>query len=248
MGGIVIPLNAFEARKVKEKGQCFFVQKLRGMGVWGVEIRRELLTQHDYPLARLKKVAEQEGVVLVYSSPSPLWTENGQLNQELDLVIKEAEMLGAIFIKVPLGHYDPFVSKISDLAFWVEKINEPAQLLIENDQTFHGGTIGSLHRFFRDVRECRLPVYMTFDIGNWKCCGENLMDALSHFHSFVRYIHLKHVERHKGEWRTVPLTQENAKEWKNILSVFPSNLPIALEFPINGVESIPYYVRLLQAT
>jgi sugar phosphate isomerase/epimerase len=247
MRNVVIPLNALDRNEVREKGQRFFIQKMYGTGVSGVEIRRELLTVHDHPLGHLKTIADEMGMFLVYSSPSPLWVANGRLNEELRLVIQEAKELGAVMLKVPLGCYDPLLCEMDDLKTLLEEIKEQLQLFIENDQTPNGGTISSLYRFFNDIHEYQLPVYMTFDIGNWKYCGESAAVALSHFHPFIRYVHLKHVEKYDGGLKTVPLTEENSKEWKAILRAFSTDLPIALEFPINDVEFIPYYIRLLQA-
>lgn len=249
MRKIVIPLNAFNSKEVLEKGQGFFVPMISRAGANGIEIRRELLTKHDYPLTQLKTIIIDSCLFLVYSAPNPLWKADGVLNsEELNSVIQEAKELGASLIKVPLGHYEPSYSNIRDMEQLLKESETNIKLLVENDQTPYGGTIHPLSCFFQNVHKNKLSIHMTFDIGNWKYCGENVVEALRQLYPFIRYIHLKHVERHGESWETLPLPMEKSAEWKGILAALPQDLPVALEFPIENVQLIQRYIRILQAS
>ncbi|UOK56703.1 hypothetical protein MGI18_18020 [Bacillus sp. OVS6] len=138
MNHVIIPLNAFDRKEVLENGQLSFISIIQASGAYGVEIRRELFSEQDLPLKQLReKIAGS--LFTVYSAPVELWKMDGSLNDEKIQVIKEeAILLGARWVKVSLGHY---IKGVSDL----EKLNQlldhfdSLELLIENDQTLHGG-------------------------------------------------------------------------------------------------------------
>lgn len=247
MRKIIVPLNVFQSERVIEKGQEFFIPIISETGADGVEIRRELLTQNDYPLTRLKNIIMDYGLFIVYSAPIPLWKRCGALNdEELNSVIHEAKELGATLIKVSLGFYQPNRSDIHHLKQLLYENGNEIHLLVENDQTSCGGSIHHLLCFFKSASIYKLPVNMTFDIGNWKYSGENVYDALHQFYKFIKYVHLKHVEIDNGKWSTLPLPLDESAEWRRILDVLPQDLPVALEFPIENTQMIQRYISIFR--
>ncbi|MEH7331569.1 hypothetical protein V7161_02905 [Neobacillus drentensis] len=242
MKNVIVPLNAFDRFKVLENGQESFIQLIAQSGAFGVEIRRELLRVQDPQLDKIRNEIASDGLFAVYSAPIELWKENHQLNKtELTEIFKEAMMMGAKWLKVSLGHYKHEASNISDLGPYLNQYKN-IQLLVENDQTPHGGNVSQLTSFFENVTEKKVPVKMTFDAGNWYYSGQSVEDALDKLSPYVLYLHLKQVE--EGPI-TVPLQREGSHSWKKVMQHFPSTMLKALEFPIEPMEKTKDYIDLI---
>ncbi|MEQ6376722.1 sugar phosphate isomerase/epimerase [Bacillaceae bacterium S4-13-56] len=244
MSKVIIPLNAFDSNLVLDKGQAWFVKFIAQSGAFGIEIRRELFLNQDYKLEEIRNEIMKYNLFTVYSVPIELWNENGMLNKEkLETVCKEAQVLRANWVKVPLGHYHKEKSSLSELKKFLS-FNNGIQWFVENDQTIYGGNVENLRLFFEECSKLHIPVKMTFDIGNWYFTDQNIPFALSCLSEYVGYIHLKKVIPQDG-LITVPLDYDMDMEWAHILHQFPSNLERALEFPI-ALEDIQKYVNLVQ--
>ncbi|WP_027410526.1 sugar phosphate isomerase/epimerase family protein [Anoxybacteroides tepidamans] len=247
MRKVIVPLNAFKEEELKEKGYRYYISAVSQLGADGVEIRRELLTDEVFPLVKLKSLITEFALLAIYSAPIDLWKQDGALNcKQLRTVFEEAKQIGATIVKVSLGFYDPNISDIRFLQQWLDEHTGSIRLLVENDQTSYGGAIRHLYSFFQKVMLHQLPVGMTFDIGNWKYCGEDMTEALQKFSPFIGYVHLKHVEKRNKLWTTLPLPIEGRAEWRNILNVLPSHLPVALEFPMENVQMVERYVQMIK--
>lgn len=240
MNSIIIPLNAFETTGF----QHAMIGKIHEQQVHGVEIRRELMKKVDQEIALIAEELKTYPLFTVYSAPIELWRENGELNtQELKVILEEAVSLGAQWVKVSLGFYQP-QSPMTDLQQLLEAF--PAlRLFVENDQTSHGGNIASLHAFFDNAYE--VPVSMTFDIGNWLYVDEQPQKAIKMLRSFVGYIHIKHVIKSSGKLVTTAISNDSNEMWKDILKGFSHSIFKALEFPIDEPEQIPGFISLVQA-
>lgn len=59
-------------------------------------------------------------------------------------MLDEAARLGARYLKVSLGHY-PAAPELADLK--AQLAAAPVALLVENDQTAHGGALAAMARF-----------------------------------------------------------------------------------------------------
>jgi hypothetical protein len=95
MRRIIIPLNAFDMEDVMKKGQGFFISLVHDIGADGVEIRRELISGKDLPLAHLKQTAKERNLYTVFSASIELWKEDGLLNKDqLNMLITEAVAVG----------------------------------------------------------------------------------------------------------------------------------------------------------
>ena len=242
MQNVIVPLNAFDRFKVLENGQESFIQLIAQSGAYGVEIRRELLPVQDPQLDNIQNELASNGLFAVYSAPIELWKEDHQLNyRELTEIFQEALTLGAKWLKVSLGYYKKETSNMSELAAFLNQYKE-IQLLVENDQTPHGGNVSQLTSFFENVTEQKVPVKMTFDAGNWYYSGQSVEDALDKLSPYVVYLHLKQVE--EGPI-TVPLQREGNHSWKKVMQHFPSTMVKALEFPIEPKEKTKDYIDFI---
>lgn len=247
MRKVIIPLNAFNNEDVKEQGQAVFIPVIAAAGADGVEIRRELLSDHDASLVSLQHMLKQHHLYTIFSAPVELWREDGTLNEEeIQEVVSEAIQLDASVLKLPLGHFQDELSDMRSLQELLETFPAHLKLLVENDQTQYGGRIQPLCTFFENASSQGIPVRMTFDVGNWKYTGEVVYEAVEKLGEYVEYIHLKHVERQNGELITLPLSVGEQEEWETILHSFSSHLPIALEFPLESSDAARMYMHCVR--
>ncbi|ALC82989.1 MULTISPECIES: sugar phosphate isomerase/epimerase family protein [Bacillus] len=246
MNHVIVPLNVFPKNQVIEKGQESFLPLIAQSGAYGAEIRRELFQEaQGLPLKNIKIELQRHSLYIVYSAPIELWKEGGKLNNsQLEMVIDEAYRLGAKILKLSLGHYQKSTSDIRLLKEVLRnsRITENnLKLLIENDQTHHGGNIDRLREFFETVYEHKVPIEMTFDTGNWDYVNECGDQAVRQLSKYVAYIHLKQVESIDGERVTIPISLE---KWREIESYFPRKMLKAIEFPIQSLDQIKKYIEM----
>lgn len=242
----IIPMNAFDKDEILTKGQEYFVPTVSHSSAQGVEIRRELLSGSRLSLQNVKSILSEYELFIVYSAPIEVWKEDGSLNKEgLHHIFQEANELGAKWLKVPLGHFHQTHSKMYRLKSFLEQW-QSIHLLIENDQTAHGGNIQSLTSFFETALAQMVHVNMTFDIGNWFYVGENVQNAIDSLKDYVVYLHVKHVEKNNGKFVTLPILQTKEALWYKYVSQFPHDLPKGLEFPINPPERAREYIEFMK--
>ena len=242
MKNVIVPLNAYDSNEVAAGGQESFVKLIADAGAYGVEIRRELLPAAVLPLGKIKSEIDRYGLFTVYSAPIELWKENYQLNQEqLNHIFQEAVILGAKWVKVSLGHFQQDLSNIAALKELLVR-QKDIQLLVENDQTSHGGNVRHLQAFFESAADQGVLVKMTFDAGNWDYSGQEVEDALEKLAPYVSYLHLKQVTE---TLETVPLQTEGEHSWKKVINHFPAEIVKALEFPIVPKEKTKDYIQMM---
>ncbi len=241
---VTVTTSAYGADLVRERGQAYFVPLVARAGAAGIEIRQELFTAAP-PLESLRDAIAEQGLFAIHSAPLELWRPDGGLAIEsLQRARTEAAALGARFLKVALGHFDDGcpVSELVDLL-----AGSATRLLIENDQTAHGGRIAPLAAFFTACAVVNLPVGMTFDIGNWRWTGTDPSVAAELLAPSVEYVHCKGVIEDSGKLKAVPLTDADPA-WRALFARFPPNVPRAIEFPLVGddLEAVTrQYVAML---
>lgn len=245
MQNVIVPINAFDRNEVLEKGQTSFIKLIAESGAYGIEIRRELFSNQDPSLDCMKNEIEKYQLFTVYSAPIELWKEDFQLNeQELTTIFQEGKRLGAKWIKVSLGHFDQELSNVSLIDLFLK--NHPEiQLLVENDQTVHGGNISNLKAFFESAYAQNVPVRMTFDVGNWYYSKQDVDEALTQLSQYVHYLHLKQVDQENDELVTVPLQKKIGHSWEKVMNTLPSHVIKALEFPIQPKERTKEYIQMM---
>ena len=245
MRNVIVPLNAFDRFEVLKKGQTSFIRLIAESGAFGIEIRRELLSEQDPSLDSIRQEIEQHRLFTVYSAPIELWKEDHGLNEkEINEIFQEGRALGAQWIKVSLGHFQKGQSSLMELNTFLNQ-HQGIQLLVENDQTRHGGNVNQLTSFFESASEQGTPVKMTFDAGNWYYSGQDVDDALSKLAPYVHYLHLKQVEDDNGEFITVPLQKDGSHSWEKVMNSFPTEIIMALEFPIEPKEKTKEYIQMI---
>jgi sugar phosphate isomerase/epimerase len=249
MADILISLSSFGAAEVRRHGQLWFTRLAHAAGADGVEVRGELLNQPETEVHPIARAAADSGLAVVYSSPEPLWRDDGSLHAAaLDRALRAAEQLGAPRLKMSIGGYG--AGSLRSLATLDTRLREHAiDLLIENDQTDTAGTLPALRAFFAAAAQAGIALPMTFDMGNWHWTGECPLQAAEALGDAVGYVHCKGVQRERQRWIAVPLVDSSAP-WRAVLRALPAGLPWAIEYPLVGddlLEVTREHVRQLRA-
>lgn len=206
---------------------------LAAAGADGVEIRRELLPPDFADFIGLGQACADLGLAIVYSAPERLW-EVDQFATYLDKQLIEATALGAVAVKIPMGHY-PGGSQV-DWAALRERLAAAPPLLIENDQTLEGGTLEPLAACFEDAASAGCPLGMTFDIGNWLWTGNDPLAAAKRLGPFVRYLHCKGVVCDQEHLRASVPDDGELAAWCTLLTHLPTQVPRTIEYPLQGQD------------
>jgi sugar phosphate isomerase/epimerase len=235
---------------VRQLGQTHFIDVVADAGAAGIEIRRELFTSDLPDLARMGGAIAARGLYSVYSAPLELWGEDGLVQQlALQQMMDEAALLGARYLKVSLGHCPHHLAApdVCALGDWLA--GAPVALLVENDQTSHGGRLAPMARFFAAAGAAEIAVGLTFDIGNWQWAGESAPEAALLLAPYVRYVHCKAVNNEAGRLSAVPVSGADAA-WRALFAHFPARVQRAIEFPVAGddlVAETRRYIQMLAA-
>ncbi|MFM2480863.1 sugar phosphate isomerase/epimerase family protein [Celerinatantimonas sp. YJH-8] len=246
MRTVIVVASAYGAQFIQRLGgQAELVKIVQESGADGIEIRQELLVDAS-ELKTLAVLIRNAKLISVYSSPSPLFDERGRLNETaLRQRLDEAVMLGAVFLKLPLGGYRND-SDLVALGSLLQGI--PLQLLVENDQTVEGGILAPLVQFFTRVTQFGVPLKMTFDMANWHWLDEDAPKAATQLGCFVDYIHVKASRVTDGLVMAIAL-DDAGPDWKMLLEQLPTSAPLGIEFPLTGTDLVGvtrHYVQLLK--
>ena len=237
---VSISLSSYGADFVRQRGQEQFLDLLAAAGVSRVELREELFASAP-DAAALGRVIAALRLECLYSTPLELWTAQGVPDPLLVQKLEIARALGAVALKVSLGHFDEHCDVMA-LASLL-----PAQgplLLVENDQTLHGGRIEPMQRFFTEVERLGLPVKMTFDIGNWQWQDQSALTAARLLGRHVDYLHCKAVARRAdGKLVALPPGATDLHLWEQLLKHMTQGITRAVEFPLQGDDLVEVTAR-----
>ena len=232
---VSISLASYGADLVRQRGQGSFIETLASAGATRIEWREELLTVENP--AQLAEASKRQNLQSVFSSPLELWLA-GQTrpNPELINALHRAEAFGSKWLKVSLGYF----TDNSDLQALSQAISKsPVDLLVENDQTLHGGRIEPFQRFFADVEQHGLPIKMTFDIGNWHWQDQPAASAARLLGRHVGYVHCKAVQRRTdGKLVATPPAASDLHDWEQLLRHMPQGVMRAAEYPLQGDDLV----------
>ncbi|VEF10955.1 xylose isomerase-like TIM barrel domain-containing protein [Pseudomonas fluorescens] len=232
---VSISLSSYGAELVRLRGQGSFIDVLAAAGASRIEWREELLTCEDP--TELAQATQSQGLQSIYSSPVELWLAGqSQPNPELITALQQAEAFGSKWLKVSLGYF----TDTNDLQALGERLkHSPVQLLVENDQTLHGGRIEPFQRFFAAVEQHNLPVRMTFDIGNWHWQDQSAASAARLLGRHVGYVHCKAVARRPdGKLVAVPPAVSDLHVWEQLLRHMDQGVMRAAEYPLQGDDLV----------
>ena len=232
---VSISLSSYGADLVRQHGQGSFIDVLAAAGATRIEWREELLT--DENPVQLAQDSRAKGLDSVYSSPMELWLAGqSKPNPQLINALQRAQAFGSKWLKVSLGYFTD-TSDLQSLARTLE--NSPVQLLVENDQTLHGGRIEPFQRFFTAVEQHRLPVKMTFDIGNWHWQDQSASSAARLLGRHVGYVHCKAVSRRAdGKLVAIPPAASDLHSWEQLLRHMAQGVMRAAEYPLQGDDLV----------
>ena len=232
---VSISLSSYGADLVRQRGQLSFVELLAAAGARRIEWREELLTS-EQP-GELAQAAAAQDLECVFSSPLELWVAGrAQANSELAATLDRAQAFGARWLKVSLGYF----TDTNDLHSLSALLNRhPVRLLVENDQTLHGGRIEPMQRFFDGAERLAVPVKMTFDIGNWHWQDQSARTAARLLGRHVDYLHCKAVARRAdGKLVALPPGSADLHLWEQLLQLMPQGISRAVEFPLQGDDLV----------
>jgi sugar phosphate isomerase/epimerase len=232
---VSISLSSYGADLVRQRGQGSFIDVLAAAGATRIEWREELLTVEDP--AQLADATQAQGLESVYSSPMELWLAGqSKPNPELISALQRAQAFGAKWLKVSLGYF----TDNSDLQALSRVLGKSAvQLLVENDQTLHGGRIEPFQRFFTEIEQHKLPVKMTFDIGNWHWQDQSAASAARLLGRHVGYVHCKAVSRRAdGKLVAIPPAASDLHLWEQLLRHMAQGVMRAAEYPLQGDDLV----------
>ena len=232
---VSISLSSYGADLVRQRGQGSFIDVLAAAGATRIEWREELLTVEDP--AQLADATQAQGLESVYSSPMELWLAGqSKPNPVLISALQRAQAFGAKWLKVSLGYF----TDNSDLQALSRVLGKSAvQLLVENDQTLHGGRIEPFQRFFTEIEQHKLPVKMTFDIGNWHWQDQSAASAARLLGRHVGYVHCKAVSRRAdGKLVAMPPAASDLHLWEQLLRYMAQGVMRAAEYPLQGDDLV----------
>lgn len=241
---VLVSASAYGADFVRQTGHAHLIPIVAAAGAAGLEIRRELFVGTT-DLVALHALLVQHRLYSIYSAPVELFDQHGAFARDtLDQVMAEAQQLQSRFVKVSLGHFSP-ASNMRDWSRFVAQA--PVPLLVENDQTAHGGALESITSFLAFCCGTGVPVGMTFDMGNWCWSGVDAELAAHTLAAHVQYVHCKGVWNDNGKLKAIALDEDDAV-WRRLFSHFPRGVPRAIEFPVTGKDleaATRHYVAML---
>lgn len=232
---VSISLSSYGADLVRQHGQAHFIPLVAAAGASWIEWREELLS--DENPAELARSAQQHGLESVFSSPLELWqAQHREPHPALSATLQRAREFGAKRLKVSLGHFTAH-HDLRSLASLL--VRQPVSLLVENDQTAHGGRIEPFQRFFSAVEALNLPLRMTFDIGNWQWQEQSAVNAARLLGRHVDYVHCKAVrQRVDGKLVAIPPGAPELHQWEQLLQHMTPGLTRAVEYPLQGADLV----------
>lgn len=226
---IVVNTIVFEDLIKAGVKQWQIFESVRSLGVSKIEIRREWITDFQEETKKMEIEAQKHKVELLYSVPASLFIKKRLDANKLLQYLDEAERMQVKMIKFVVGDFE--AANVGDV-IELKKIlhNKNLIVTVENDQTVQNGKFKSLKLFLDCCKEHDVPIYCTYDIGNWYWVQENPVSNASHLAEYVKYIHLKDVAYENGQ-PSVRVLGDGQVDWRAVLKVLPPNVPLGIEYP-----------------
>ncbi len=225
---IVVNTIAFANQIQGGLRQFEFFEDLVQIGIEYVEVRHEYFCdQADW--IETRKEAERLGVTLLYSVPRRLF-RNGQLDiQMVKDTLAKAHELAAVGVKWTRGDFERWSeSDMRMMRHFTESY--PGFLTVENDQTSRDGSLDAQLAFLRSCEENSIPLFFTFDVGNWAWVEEDPVWNATQLRHFVQYIHVKDVLFTDGVPTAVPVGTGELP-LQEVFRQLPKEKFVALEYP-----------------
>lgn len=164
--------------------------KLKGLGVAGIELRREIWPKREQEQTAVRDWLKQAGMMVTYATFSTLFSADEDARRLLYHDIDTAKALGSPLLRIFPGA-DPFTA--TDAAWQAANaaVEYAASLgiviALENWGKLPGGRVRELAHILD-----RIPALKTnIDIGNYATHGEDVLEAIRTFGDRAVYAHLK---------------------------------------------------------
>ena len=225
---IVVNTIAFMEQVQQGAKQFTFFESLSDLGITHVEVRQEYFMQPD-EFSVTAREAQRWGLTLLYSVPQALFCK-GRLDTEMvQQTLHQAMELSCVAIKWTRGEFRGWHE--ADRNWMIQQANTFRGLLtVENDQTELDGTLQQYSEFLLACRYAGVPLFSTFDIGNWVFVGEDPLVNAGQLRTWVRYIHVKDVVITEDGPHTAPLG-EGELSLVEVFHRLPADVLVALEYP-----------------
>jgi len=226
---IVINLLVFADAVSKGTRQVELFSKVASLGVKKVEVRREWIKDFTVELPQMRSKAAELGLEVYYSIPAVLF-KRGKLDRGgLQQVLHEARILDATRVKFAVGEFDDTAQKeLFDLKNIIS--GHTVLITVEGDQSPANGRVETILALVEACRTNNIPVYATYDVGNFVFVGQEPLYNAVKLYPFVRYIHLKDVEM-TLQGPQVRSLDGGHINWRAALSLLPKDVPVGIEFP-----------------
>ncbi len=235
----------FEADVQNGAKQEDLVDRVAALGADGIEVRREYFKDFESELPEVAKRATEHNLIVNYSVPDVLFEDNGSLNPKLGDYFKEGQILGLEKIKFNIGHFDKFTGDLK-MAVSNLPLNE-IQLNVENDQTQVSGTVVAIKTFLDAAYKAGLTgLGYVYDLGNWAFTGGDAVAAAKELAPYTHYIHLKNTTVDNGKLGTPDDLDTGIFDWRDLISILPSDQSYALEYPMDSDEQISSQIQLFK--
>jgi sugar phosphate isomerase/epimerase len=173
-------------------------------GFSGLEVREDILNNKPADLPKLKELATEKDIELIYAYVN--WPVNKDVvamqENAMTLIqrMDEAVALGSSLLKTGFGPVDNFDELKSGHFKVLEELAEAAEtrnitLCLENSDKSSGSNASTIRDIVARVNSASLQI--TYDAGNFAIAGKNPVAALETMLEHVAYVHLKDVK--KGE-------------------------------------------------
>lgn len=238
---LVLNMLVFAEKVENGAVQSDLIEESVALGFRKIEVRREYFKDLANEMADIKKLAEKHALELFYSVPDEVFVD-GKVNSKLDVYLSEAKQMGITHIKWNIGdfaHYTGDLTELKSLSEYGIEVN------IENDQTQTSGTISAIETFMEAISKKGLTIGYVYDLGNWRFVNEDEKTAAEQLGKYVRYIHVKDVVYMEGKPHAVGLDHGEI-DWREMLTVLPGNVPIAIEYPTTEKQEILEAKALLE--
>ncbi|WP_378955196.1 sugar phosphate isomerase/epimerase family protein [Pelosinus sp. sgz500959] len=232
---IVVNTIVFEDLINSGVKQWQLFESVKSLGVSKIEIRREWIADFQEEIKKMTLEAQKHNIELLYSVPASLFVEKHLNKDRLLQYLDEADRMHVKMIKFVVGDFE--VTNVRDV-IELKKIlhNKNLIVTVENDQTVQSGKFKSLKLFLDCCKEHDVPIYCTYDVGNWHWVQEDPASNAFHLAESVKYIHLKDVAHENGQPR-VRVLDAGEMDWRTVVKILPPNIPLGIEHPC-GTEPL----------
>ncbi|MBG9986093.1 TIM barrel protein [Facklamia sp. DSM 111018] len=210
--------------------QEHLIEMIADHGFDGVELRREFFINLGDELMASGKAARSRGLIVFYSVPADLFCQ-GQLNPNLSLFIKEAELLGASRIKFGVGEFQGFTREIASSLNELMR-DKHLRILVENDQTQARGTLSFLSNFLEEVSLYNISIGLLCDVGNFYYAGEDTLKVIPKLIPHLEYLHLKNMAI--SQLKIQSCLKRGDIDLLKLLEEIDERVPVAIESMYEG--------------